>query len=341
MVELFANNAHGTIALGGLTDVATTLTLNSGEGARFPSPAGGDFFRVDLENVGLTTFETAYCTSRSGDVLTIQRAQDGSIASAFAANDRVRHRPTSAMFDIVTGNVEAEPLGAMMCWVGQGTGHQSSWGMFAGLGPGNYTDGDAANTSVRASIPGVIGTCAIANSNGSGWNGSNANGRMWRGNATNRGGFEIWYAFGLETNPAGSWAFVGIDSQVSTNLLSPDVRFGVGQLGVGYTSGSATNGNFQFFRSDGGTIFATDTGIQRNTTGVYLFRLYALPNASTVRATIYDASRNVLFDQTYNSGLPTTSMFLSARALINGVVGAAIRNCGFWRFNMNQSEPYQ
>ena len=50
MAQLFANNAYGSLG-SSLSNVATSLTLATGNGARFPSPSGGDYFLATL--VGL------------------------------------------------------------------------------------------------------------------------------------------------------------------------------------------------------------------------------------------------------------------------------------------------
>jgi hypothetical protein len=58
---------------------ATTWTLRAGEGARFPTIPAGKYVPVFAE-VGLSTWEKVHVTARSGDVLTVQRAQDGTTA---------------------------------------------------------------------------------------------------------------------------------------------------------------------------------------------------------------------------------------------------------------------
>jgi len=41
-VQLFANNAYSTLA-SGITNTDTSLTVATGEGARFPSISGSDY----------------------------------------------------------------------------------------------------------------------------------------------------------------------------------------------------------------------------------------------------------------------------------------------------------
>lgn len=87
---LFTNNAGTTLALS-VTNVATTATLASGAGALFPSPAAGEFFPITFIASGNPLiFEICYCTARSGDVITITRAQEGTSALAWNAGDFAR-----------------------------------------------------------------------------------------------------------------------------------------------------------------------------------------------------------------------------------------------------------
>lgn len=98
MTQLFANNAASELA-SAVTSGAVSLTLKTGDGAKFPSPSGGDFFLVTMcEKVGQTevNHEIVKCTARSGDVLTVTRAQEGTTARAFSADTPVELRLTAA-----------------------------------------------------------------------------------------------------------------------------------------------------------------------------------------------------------------------------------------------------
>ncbi|WES88766.1 glycine-rich domain-containing protein [Dickeya fangzhongdai] len=85
---LAANNAQ-TVLAAGISSTATSLTVNTGTGSLFPSPsAGSSFFKLTLIDAatGLLT-EIVHVTARSGDVMTIVRAQEGTSARAWSAND--------------------------------------------------------------------------------------------------------------------------------------------------------------------------------------------------------------------------------------------------------------
>lgn len=95
MAQLFANNATSTLA-SGINNSVTSLTLATGEGARFPSPTGGDFFLATLTQAGATetSWEVVKVTARSTDTLTIVRAYEGA-AATWAAGDKVEIRLTN------------------------------------------------------------------------------------------------------------------------------------------------------------------------------------------------------------------------------------------------------
>lgn len=94
-----SNNAYGTL-LSGISAASTSLTLQSGEGSRFPSvtTASGDYFFISLINTS-NQIEIAKVTNRVADTLTITRGQDGTTARAYIANDRVELRPVAALLN--------------------------------------------------------------------------------------------------------------------------------------------------------------------------------------------------------------------------------------------------
>lgn len=85
---LAANNAQSVLAAG-ISASATSLTLNTGTGALFPSPVSGtSFFKLTLIDAATGQIsEIVHVTAKSGDVLTIVRGQEGTSARAWSAND--------------------------------------------------------------------------------------------------------------------------------------------------------------------------------------------------------------------------------------------------------------
>ena len=92
--QLFANNATSLLAAN-LTNVGTSVQVAAGQGSLFPNPAGTQYFLATIEdNAG--NVEIVKCTGRAADILTVVRAQEGTVAQAFTANlARVEVRDTA------------------------------------------------------------------------------------------------------------------------------------------------------------------------------------------------------------------------------------------------------
>lgn len=90
----FANSAFATLAAG-INSSATSITLTTGQGARFPSLGAGDYFYATLIDAS-NNLEIVKCTARSTDVLTVTRAQEGTTARSFSTGDRIELRITAA-----------------------------------------------------------------------------------------------------------------------------------------------------------------------------------------------------------------------------------------------------
>lgn len=97
MSLMFANNASATLATT-LEIGDTTIILNSTEGSAFPSPSGGNTFLVTIQDQD-GNLEICECTSRSSDILTVTRAQEGTTAKEFAVGAVVEMRVTAGMLD--------------------------------------------------------------------------------------------------------------------------------------------------------------------------------------------------------------------------------------------------
>jgi hypothetical protein len=96
MTVKYANNASSTL-VGSLTNSATSLSVASGEGSKFPAISGGDYFMATLEKIvgGVATREIIKVTAISGDALTIVRGQEGTTATTFSGGDRIENRITA------------------------------------------------------------------------------------------------------------------------------------------------------------------------------------------------------------------------------------------------------
>lgn len=97
VTELYANLASALLA-GNVVPEDQAIQVENGTGARFPSPTGGDYCRLCIEDTS-GNVEIVYLTARSVDSLTVTRAQEGTTARGFTAGiSRIEHRPTAGMF---------------------------------------------------------------------------------------------------------------------------------------------------------------------------------------------------------------------------------------------------
>ena len=98
MTYLYTNNAVAQLA-SAITNVATTLQLVTGQGAKFPSPTVGQQFQLTLFDAATqSVVEICTCTSRSSDTLTVIRGQEGTVSSSYLIGDGVALRVTALEF---------------------------------------------------------------------------------------------------------------------------------------------------------------------------------------------------------------------------------------------------
>lgn len=111
-MQLFSNNAASTLA-SAITVGSTALTVFAGEGIKFPAPVAPDYALVTLYQKSGTTeinHEIVMVTARTGDVMTITRAQEGTTARAFNSGDAVELRWTAGS----AGMLQEYPLSAVV-----------------------------------------------------------------------------------------------------------------------------------------------------------------------------------------------------------------------------------
>lgn len=91
---LFANNAESTLAAG-ISAVATSMTIVAADASKFPAPTGGRIVKCTLVVRNTLQLEIVHITARVGNVLTIVRGQEGTVAKAFSTGDLVAARWTA------------------------------------------------------------------------------------------------------------------------------------------------------------------------------------------------------------------------------------------------------
>ena len=100
MTQLFANNAYTVLADNaapgdGVIEVA--------DGSKFPTPTGSEFFLLTLVGVdgngNENVWEIVKCTQRTGNILTVDRAQEGTLAGSWPVATKVELRLTAGALD--------------------------------------------------------------------------------------------------------------------------------------------------------------------------------------------------------------------------------------------------
>ena len=146
---LFANNDQTTLA-SSLSNSATTATLIAG--SSFPSPSAGQFFTLTfISATNPAIYEITYCTARSGNTVTITRAQEGTTALAFNAGDIAANVLTAGSLALLP------QIGQANTWTGANTFND----------PITIADASASNQAVAL---GQISGPGIATAYGGGTN---------------------------------------------------------------------------------------------------------------------------------------------------------------------------
>jgi hypothetical protein len=141
-----ANNAESTLA-SGITAVATSLTMAAGEGVKFP----GSNFNITIDG------EILLCTTRTGDVLTVTRAQEGTTAAVHATAAAVSLMVTAGIVSQLQVAVDGLAAGTLKSKVisftrdlAAATGDVAYTGV--GFQPSSLILIAAVNTSVNVSV---------------------------------------------------------------------------------------------------------------------------------------------------------------------------------------------
>ena len=105
MAVVFSNNAATTLAAG-VSSSATSLTVNNG--ASFPDvSSASDHSYITLEDID-SNREVVKLTNRSGNTLTVVRAQDGTTARSFTIGDKVELRITAILLNEVAAQADTD-----------------------------------------------------------------------------------------------------------------------------------------------------------------------------------------------------------------------------------------
>ena len=153
MPVIFKNNAASVLAVQAQL-VATTLQVANGTGNRFPAPAANEFFYATIQTG--VNWEIVKCTARAGDVLTVERAQDGSLARLWGAGASIDMRIPNIVLESFLQDSDASTVGRALLGAADDDAARTALGATA-VGEAVFTAVDSAAARV------AIDAAAVAN----------------------------------------------------------------------------------------------------------------------------------------------------------------------------------
>lgn len=145
------NNAYGTLSAG-IASGDTTITLDGGQGARFPSLGAGDYFYATLVDTA-NNIEVVKVTARSSDSMTVVRGQDNTTAKAYAIGDRCELRPTAALFNDIQTAIDNVDLSSRVAKTGDTMTGDLIVNTSIGMGDRVMYDGDSSGVVKHFAMP--------------------------------------------------------------------------------------------------------------------------------------------------------------------------------------------
>ncbi|MFA2400801.1 hypothetical protein ACEA71_08780 [Escherichia coli] len=99
---LATNNAESTLA-SAISATDTSLIVSAGTGAEFPDAVAGEsYFKLTIIDAATgSQVEIVNVTAKAGDIFTIERAQEGTLPRAWAANDMVANMMTADTLNVI------------------------------------------------------------------------------------------------------------------------------------------------------------------------------------------------------------------------------------------------
>jgi hypothetical protein len=158
-------------------------------------------------------------------------------------------------------------------------------------------------------------------------------GLCWRGNAANKGGFQLIWRFGAEVLAAGNRAFVGLRNVVGapTNI-DPLASTAQGVIGLAI---NANTGNWNLANNVSGTaptVLDLGSDFPVNTTSVFEMILSSIPNGSGIDYIIKNLATDATVSNTLTTNIPTQIEFLAPAIWVTNnttAANAAIASAGY------------
>ena len=323
-----ANNASGTLSIAVSSNTQATLTLQTGEGALFPSITAPDHYYVTLDDG--TNVEVCRVVAISGDALTVLRGQDGTTAQAsFATSTVCEMRPN---VDALEHNFR--PIRAMprVKWVRPG-GNVASWqpqGATVMTLINSSVAATLTNSSFRESQERIRQACANSAQNPIGV-------RLAQPTVSIGQGFRFVTRFGFATVPNSSHYFIGLVNTTGVlGSVHPPTSM-MSMIGVGWANG-ALDSQLSIFTNDasGNAVgIALGSYFTVQTPAWYELELEAKPGVTRVDYTVrrLDVSSIPAIGSYFTADIPGNSLWLSPHVKGTTMVTSQfLAECGgfFW-----------
>ena len=170
MSVLFKNNVTATLAAG-ISDTVTTIVVSSGQGSRFPTLSGGNYFYATLYDSS-NNIEIVKVTARTTDTLTVVRGYDNSTAHSYVTGDSIAMRLTAGALSDVTaytpsGNISATTMAGAIAELDSEKAGLTTANTFSGVNTFGNTSNTFSGTFTGNVTGNVTGNAnSIANSGG-------------------------------------------------------------------------------------------------------------------------------------------------------------------------------
>lgn len=237
--QYLANNAQGTLSVAVSSNTQATLTLQTGEGARFPAIVAPDFFLVTLDDGA--NVEVCRCIAISGDALTVLRGfEDTTAQSSFATGTKVQARITA---DTLNKMTMREPL--RLKWL-RPVGNVASYHVNGATLPTLVNSSIAAtltNSSIREQSERVRSAQANSAQNPVGL-------RLAQPTVNGLQGFKFMMRFGFASAPNSSHFFIGLCNTTGQFASVHPPSSLTSSIVVGWANG-ALGSNLSIWRNDG------------------------------------------------------------------------------------------
>ncbi len=274
MPEIYSNGASALI-VANVSTTDTVIQVENGLGGAFPNPSVGETSRLVIERQdGL--FEVVLLTSKTADLLTVTRAQEGTTALAYTAQQaRIEARVTKGLLENFLQKTGGTMTGAL------NMNNQALTG--AAIASSTFTGGRTIGASIRASDDGTANQIVVPAGGGTPTIGGQG---IWHAGNFNLsalfpvGMIMMWY--GSAGSVPSGWAIC------DGNSGTPDLRnrFVIGAGGSYSLSavGGALDDTASTTSAGGHTHTVGDTALTEAQLAAHNHRIYAVENASSSNA---------------------------------------------------------